>query len=653
MAQLTQVELSPFFAVTGNAPSALQTADALLVSHIRYEGFQGNIRATTRPISLDAQAFAEIFEIPTFASWREQGGLTLSDDLGSRAMREFYAPGESDFYAHLVARDAFLAGNDLLYLGNIISSDPSDTYAATVDTLSFFAQKYREDSVFAQRVDEAVTRILTQKMRIYPYFSLGAVRPSISRLDELGQASQATFEVAQRSATIISPTLKNLDVVLPAHPAIEDQIVFITDTYAAAQCSLCPGEEILPINALPQSILRLYGEDAGGQALAGNLAAYSFNHLSEMLADEEAAFLESAIIQAEWVIISLAGVEQNQPEILRRFLSEKQELLRNKNIILFSFTAPYYLDATDISKLTAYYALYSTSPPFVDVAARLLYKELTPIGASPVSIAGIGYDLAAVTSPNPAQFISLSLDTPIEPAPAPADTEITPEPTQIPLFRVGDTLGVRTGIIVDHNNHSVPDGTVVTFTLTIGGDNGMQQQIETETTQGVARAAFQLNETGLLDIRAASEPAIVSETLRLDISSTGEAAITVIAPSVSQISTPVPDIQPIPTPIIQSAYVEDGSLRIGAWFFAALLWIFGALLAYWAGTGFHSTRWGIRWALSTLLGGTGAYNYLALDLPATTWITANGMFGVITFVLLGEILGLIIGWLWWKKEMGE
>jgi len=55
--QLQQIDLAPFFAVTGNAQSPDQAVDALLNSHIRYQGLQGNIRSTTRPISLDPQAF--------------------------------------------------------------------------------------------------------------------------------------------------------------------------------------------------------------------------------------------------------------------------------------------------------------------------------------------------------------------------------------------------------------------------------------------------------------------------------------------------------------------------------------------------------------------------------------------------------------------
>ena len=127
-------------------------------------------------------------------------------------------------------------------------------------------------------------------------------------------------------------------------------------------------------------------------------------------------------------------------------------------MILFSFGAPYYFDTTTISKFTAYYALYSKQPQFVDVAARLLFQELTPVGASPVSISAVGYDLISVMSPDPDQIIPLFLD--LEPVPVATGSPTTPEPTPIPLFRIGDTIAIRTGAIMDNNGHPVPDGTV-------------------------------------------------------------------------------------------------------------------------------------------------------------------------------------------------
>ncbi len=154
--QLKQIELPPFSAITNSGdPTGL--VDGLLVSHIRYQGFQGNIRATTRPVSLDEAALSAIVKLPEFTTWRSNGGLIVSDALGSQALRDFYSQTGENFTPRLVARDALTAGNDLLYLGNI-NSENEDTYTATLGILDFFTQQYRTDRVFAQRVDDAVVQ---------------------------------------------------------------------------------------------------------------------------------------------------------------------------------------------------------------------------------------------------------------------------------------------------------------------------------------------------------------------------------------------------------------------------------------------------------------------------------------------------------------
>jgi beta-N-acetylhexosaminidase len=203
--QLKQIELAPFFAVTGNAGSPESTVDGLLVSHIRYQGFQGNIRATTRPISFDPQALSQILALPQFSTWQSAGGLIVSEDLGTRAVSEFYATGGGQFSARIAARDAFLAGNDMLYLGNIISKDFSDTFTTTTRVIEFFTQKYREDPAFAQRVDASVARILAVKLGMYETLTLSNVIVPASRLANVGSATETTFEVARSSATLISP----------------------------------------------------------------------------------------------------------------------------------------------------------------------------------------------------------------------------------------------------------------------------------------------------------------------------------------------------------------------------------------------------------------------------------------------------------------
>jgi cysteine synthase len=61
-------------------------------------------------------------------------------------------------------------------------------------------------------------------------------------------------------------------------------------------------------------------------------------------------------------------------------------------VVALALHAPYYLDATEIGRLSAYYAVYSKVEPSLIAALRAVFQEITPVGASPVSVEGIGYD---------------------------------------------------------------------------------------------------------------------------------------------------------------------------------------------------------------------------------------------------------------------
>lgn len=649
--QLKQIELAPFFAVTGNALQTLAAADGLLVSHIRYQGFQGNIRATTRPISFDQQALGDILALPEIVNWYNEGGLLISDNLGSRAVYTFYAPANQGFSPQLVARDAFLAGNDMLYLGNITAGESSDSYTTTINILNFFVQRYREDPAFAQQVDAAAARILARKQGVFKRFTISNALVSPEKLSEHGQSQQIVFDVARRSATLISPEEQELTAALPSPPNALDRLLFITDTSQQTQCSQCPPRASLSVTALQDTVTHLYGSSAGGRASEARLSSYSFNDLSAMINGAEVATMESDISRADWIVLALSDGSNNQPELISRFLSERQDLLRNKQVILFSFTAPYYFDATDISRLTAYYGLYSKQPDFIDVAARLLYQELRPSGSSPVSIPGTGYDLIEITKPDPQQVISLSLGTlPIAEAegtlPIPNAAPVTPEPTPIPLLRIGDTIYVRTGVILDHNEHVVPDGTVVRFNVFLSGESGgILQQLEQVTTKGIAQVSFALEKPGLVEIRASSEPAILSDVIQIDVTSGEAAIVTVIAPLLSE--TPMPTAMAV-TPVAEDEFVTpEGYPRLGAWLLAIVFAMLGAWLAYWAGAHFYSDRWGWRWGLCAFLGGLLGYNYAALGLPGSTWLALqNGIVGLLIVISLGEVLGVVFAWVW-------
>ena len=656
--QLKQIELPPFFEVTNSVDPA-SVVDGLLVSHIRYQGFQGNIRATTRPVSFDASALPAILALPEFTTWRANGGLVVSDALGSAAVRDFYSQqGTENFSPRLVARDAFNAGNDLLYLGNITSdTEAGDTYAATLEIVDFFAQEYNNDPVFAQRVDAAVLRILSKKLQTYGLFSLSNVRAPELNLGNLGGEQQIMFNVARNAATLVSPDPQELSTLLPSPPSQGDRMVFLSDTSTFQQCSACPPQDAFAVDALQKNVVRLFGQSGSAQILTNRLSSFSLTELTEMLNGESQTNIEDALSRATWVVISLADVNGNQLALLRRFFSERPNLVQNKKVVLFSFTAPYYLDATDISKLDAYYALYSKQPAFVDVAARLLFQQVSLQGASPVSIPAVGYDLIIETSPDANQVISLGLEQAETPVSAGGAITATPTagPTQVPQYRIGDTLAVRAGPILDHNGHIVPDGTVARFIMSTRADSGaILRQVDANTVDGVAHATFVIDKPGSVEISVASEPALISDVLQFEASNEGGVVVTVVAPVVT--TTPEP-VLPTPTIVVTGNDLVslEGYPRLGMWLLTLLALFGSAGLAFWAVSRIISLRWGLRWALCIFFGGLLGYNYLALDFPgAANWIAADaGAIGVLILTFGGEVLGGLAAWVWMQWFSGQ
>jgi len=646
--QLKNFDLAPFFAVTGNAASPQATVDGLLASHIRYQGFQENIRATTRPVSFDQQAFSLLLSLPALSTWRENGGVMVSDSLGSKAVRRFYelTNPTQPFDPRRVALNAFLAGNDQLYLGNIQAGDDPDSYTSTVRTLEFFAQKYREDSAFAARVDESVLRVLTLKYRLYPTFNLAQVLPLLDGAEEVGQPSQVTFEVAQQAATLISPTLAELNDAMPDPPDRTDRIVFITDVRTAAQCSQCPQQEVLAVDAMQQAVIRLYGPQASSQVNPASLSSYSFENLNQMLDDpQEETEVEKDLTRAHWIIFGMLNETNEIPasQALRRFLSERPDLFRQKRLIAFAFNAPYYLDATNISKITAYYGLYSKAPPFIDVAARLLFRELSPTGDLPVSVPGIGYDLISATSPDSTQIIPLFLDLPVEGQP----NATTPQPTPTQQFRIGNLIPVKTGVILDHNGHPVPDGTPVQFIISVGGVQTAASQLET-TSDGVAHTTVQVTSPGTWEVRAESEPAKQSDLLRFDIPPEDGGTQTVTA-SPSPTETLQPTLSPTPVPVVTevSEPPRDTRPNLVDWFVAIFVAVILGMSSYRLSALVGQVRWGVRGGFLALIGGLLFYSYLALGLPGSEFLIEKlAGWGVILVTLIGSGLGILAAWGW-------
>ena len=574
--ELKLFDLAPFFAVTGGTGVEGATlVDGLLVSHIRYQGFQGNIRATTRPISLDPQAFELVMSLEPFNQWRLNGGITVSDFLGSRAIRQFRDPSGQSFNAHLVARDAFLAGNDLLLLDNFRDSGDPDEYTTIISTLEFFLNKYNEDPLFALRVDEAVIRILRLKLNLYDgNFTYASVLQPTNEVEDIGVSPQIVSRIAQSGATLITPAQDEIEDRVGGIPQIGERIVFLTDVRQIAQCTTCEGKILLEVDSMEKAVLRLYGPGAAGQVGGWNLRSFTFadlaNYLGERseqpitvpLASEDE--VDEAIRFADWLIFNLMDSRSSVygADALQSFLDQRPDLAREKNVVVFSYDVPYGLDATEISKVDLYYALYDSGPSFIDMAAKLLFLEQSAPGASPVNIPGLGYDLIDVTSPDPDQIILLRLTEPS------IDDTATVEPQG---FMIGDTVTVHAGVIVDSNGNPVPDRTPVQFLITSTTEGVTPVSIEASTIRGVATASITLERVGLLIITAETGRARVSETLQLDAQLDVLAQATVISPTLIPTVTSEPTHTPVistPTPSIDGSNPSaiDGSIssRLGA-----------------------------------------------------------------------------------------
>ncbi len=228
--QLRQIELAPFATVTAAAPGVPGATAALITSHIRYRGFQGNIRQLTPPISLAPQ-LQDLMALKEFADWRAAGGVLISDALGVPAVRRYYDPQLQKFPHRQVAQDAFLAGNDLLYLARFAVDDAWPNQMANIkETIVYFQNKYVDDHEFRGRVDASVARILQLKLRIFgPDWQLDALQRPLDGLAAVGQGTTVAQTIARAGLTLIYPSRDELADRMPSAPLADENILIFTD----------------------------------------------------------------------------------------------------------------------------------------------------------------------------------------------------------------------------------------------------------------------------------------------------------------------------------------------------------------------------------------------------------------------------------------
>ena len=695
--QLKQIELAPFFAVTDTALPPGDRTDGLLTAHIRYQGFQGNIRAATAPVSFDPQALNTLMDLSEFAGWREAGGVIVSDALGAPAVQRFYDDTLTEFPHRQVAKDALLAGNDLLQLTRFALGDgPYDAQLENIrDTLLWFREKYATDQTFQQRIDEAALRILELKLRLYQgdFSSENVFVDEVELAPQLGLGQATVFDLAQQAITLIAPN--GVDSVDQLPPSPDDNIVIFTDVRTVSQCSDCPVRTVIDQRALEQRMLALYGPEASAQVQASQFSSFSFAELerfldtrapnappptpteqlpvpeSESAQEEEltpgptptpntSALIEAALNQAELLLFATQAPDEQIPSslALTRFLAERPDIVRSTPIVVLGFGAPYYLDTTEVSKLNAYFGIYSKIDPFVDAAVRALFEESPLSGQSPVNIAALGYDLFQVTQPDPQQVIELFIldnDT-LRSPPGDAPLEVVP----------GATLRLQTGVIRDHNGNPVPDGTLVEFVQQERIQGFVSVIAQRPTTDGIANLDYLLEaRTGNFRITVNSGEAQSSQEIDIVIGENAIVSVNTPTPEPTSTATPTatpeptvtPSPQPTatstttPTPVATPASSPGNSgfppASVSGGLQSLLLLGLGLLLVglsalYFGRSDGLALNQTVRIFLWGVLGALLAYNYLLLSLPGSTYLSAVGVWAGFLSTVVGGGVGLAL-----------
>ena len=603
--ELRATALAPFQRVTtptGDGRMPIGATDALMPSNMRYSAIQGTGPQRLPPLSLspDLNTF---LQQEGFADWRSEG-LLMINALGLPAMQRHFTTESGEFPVHVVASNALLVGNDLIYLGRLNDAGMWDDERVIIEkTITFFQERYTADADFADAVDQALARILRAKLEMFTAPDelrrdaidilagnnpTGAVLTTALPVDELlalpqvaataplidlGAAlvtaeQQAIFaptspeavnaaatvrQVARAAITALHPDISAPAETLPVAPVEGEKILIFTDSRLQRECNTCIAQVAVGPDDLSNIILRLYGPDATGQIDPEQIATRTFTELAELLdgqpeptatatetsvdttpaatttptspgvtpepevlpgaaaedtvnapAEEiSSSVLDQEIAEADWIIFNMLDVDPVRypsSDAVKRFLRERGAELEGKQVIVLALSAPYFLDATEISNLSAYLGVYAKSQPFLENAVRVLFRSYPPTGAPPVSVAGTRFaDLSERLQADPLRTLPIDIFAGETRLSANAAGSGPPA-----VVDAGSSIRVQVGPVADRNNHMVPDGTIVEFQVIYEGAELALNVQPAETRSGFAVREIPLARSGSVRIVATS-----------------------------------------------------------------------------------------------------------------------------------------------------
>lgn len=532
---LAAFDLVPFITLMRTSTeSGRPLLRAVQVSTMRVRGFGGSAQEWTRPLTVDGAALGALLALPEIKAWREGGGVLLSPPLGLPVIRNLYVDerGEVDF--RRAALEAFLAGNDLIWLG-ALHPDPQEAARQAAAIIAFFREKYSTDLAFQNLVNSAVARILRLKYGLYPGFSAPMVLPTSANLPQT-VATPAHLQIVRQALEEALVRLHPRETGPVPIPQPGETFLVLVDGQTARACAACPEQRLLPTEMLTRALMTASGEALDATRITVRTFAEALAFLSRA---PEAPDLQPEFERATWVLIVALDERPEDPasSLPHLLLSERTDLLAGKQVVFWSLGPLYPLTAREVSRLSRYEALWTHVPPAVEIMARALFGALNPRSRAPLSIAALGYNLADRLRPDPNQVIPLGA------GPREGTVSGTPAPVTV---RVGETLRVWAGPIRDRDGYLVPDGTPVAFTGVYSGQGSIGPFV-VGTRDGFAEVDIPLDREGMLEIRAVSEPARLSYRLQLQIAKNQPGRIATVVPP-TPTAPPEPTRTPIPSP---------------------------------------------------------------------------------------------------------
>jgi hypothetical protein len=237
---------------------------------------------------------------------------------------------------------------------------------------------------------------------------------------------------------------------------------------------------------------------------------------------------------------------------------------------------------------------------------------------------------------------------------SPAEGDTSLDFSNIPKVELGETVSLETGIIVDYNMNPVPDGTIVRFLFSYIERGNIIQQVEAFTQKGSATVSYRLQNTGLVEISAVSDPAYNSEVIQLEVPVPEGAEATIVVLSTPEMTeTPTPTLTVTATPTEPAVVIMEGTKilpRISDWIGMVLI-----VSSMAAGLFFFTKkriplRWSARWTILAFIGGILAYVLISIQsIMRVEWTMSLKPIDLMAVSFLGVVVGWFVGWVWYIR----